>query len=647
MSSEESAALFAQAVRFGNYEIPLDPATGERRELGRGGMGVTYLARDVRLGRLVVLKVVSGALQTDALSRKRFLREARALAYLKHPCIPVLYEFGESDGDDFYTMELVEGEDLAKRIRRAGPLSLREALWVTEQAATALAEAHAAGIVHRDVKPANLMISPGKEGDLPQVKLIDFGLAKDTGGAADFGTSSSGSAAFTPLFASPEQVKAEPATPSSDLYSLGVTLWFALTGRPPFHGSSKYEVEIKHVSVPPPLQSLPPSIPGPLRDLLGRALAKKPSDRPASAETMIGELRAIRLALPPTDGEQGISLGDAATVRGESRPTAPLTAPTVARKPNRGWVVAGIGILVVIALGLVVLALLPDGPAPASSPPRKVTPVHTSSLGQPFVRLGSGPVLFGAWKIRVRDFAAFAATRPPAPPGGMDTLRIERSEASGRNIARWRRDPAANWQNPGFPQTPEHPVVGVSWDEAREFCRWLTATERAANRIPAEARYRLPTDAEWTRAAGRRRFPWGDTWPPPPRSGNFCDASTVAGFPGRGWPQVPTPDGFPRTSPVDAHLPNAAGVHDLAGNAWEWCEDAYRAELNSAEVLQANPALREPNASDGMPYRIIRGGSWFTHDQMQLRSQYRDRMPHDYRSDCIGFRIVFDPGPGR
>ncbi|MBS0659025.1 MAG: SUMF1/EgtB/PvdO family nonheme iron enzyme [Verrucomicrobia bacterium] len=647
MRSDEAAALFARSATFGNFEIPLDPATGEQRELGRGGMGVTYLARDSKLGRLVVLKVVSRALQADPQARKRFLREARALAYLRHPCIPVLYDFGEVAGDDFYTMEYIEGEDLHKRVRRDGPLPLPEALWVAEQAASALAEAHRVGIVHRDVKPANLMVAPAAPGALPTVKLIDFGLAKDTGGEADLGVSSSGSAGFTPLYASPEQVKQERATPASDLYSLGASLWFLLSGQPPFRGNSAYEVEIKHVSVPPPWQTLPESIPAPVKQLLARLLAKKPAERPPGAAELALELRALREAAPAeakaggaaaTSASAGDSLSNAPTLRAAPSPSAEATAAAGSQRILVAALVA-----VVLALGLVALALRSPPDASAANP-AKLIPGHVSAtLGMPFHTVPGAPP-FAAWKVRVKDFALFAAARPNTEAGGLLVLRVEQTP---KLRAAWVLDPAASWRQPGFAQGPDHPVVGVSWELAREFCRWLTEKERAEGRIAAPAEYRLPTVAEWSSAVGNHLYPWGPVWPPPSVVGNFCDETTAASLPGRGWPRVPLTDRFERTAPVTAFPPYSHGLHDLAGNAWEWCEDAYQPSMNAAEIRRAFPELETATAQDGTPLRALRGSSWFTSNPLQLRSDFVDRQNANCRHDGIGFRLVFDPGGRR
>lgn len=336
-------------------------------------MGLTYKARETRLGRVVVLKVISSGLlqgeeEARRLARERFLREARALALLQHSAIPILYDFGEEAGEDYYAMEFIAGEDLDKRIKRAGALPISEALHLAEQAARALSAAHHAGILHRDVKPSNLMLVRGEDGR-ESVKLIDFGLAKGAEGGADLGWSSGGDIRYTPLFASPEQCRQEPATERSDLYSLGVTLWFMLTGKPPFGGTSVYEVQNKHNVAPPPLEKLPEALPPRARELVARLLAKHADERPHSADAVVRELAALQheLAHPAaallSAGEQ--TLGGAETLR------APLPAPPPARETPT---MASAETLRSPA------PVLPPPPAPVLPPPPPAAPVAVAPL---------------------------------------------------------------------------------------------------------------------------------------------------------------------------------------------------------------------------------------------------------------------------
>src|SRR6266699_15876 len=216
---------------FGDFEI-MRHEDGSVCELGRGAMGVTYLARDNVLRRKVALKVIDvpAAARGSQAVRERFLREARAAAALRHPNVAAVFQYGASpDGTHcYYAMELVEGETLGARVRRDGPLNAKDALEIATQITRALVAAAAHDLIHRDLKPSNIMLTPESE-----VKVIDFGLAKaitDAGGEMDL---TRGEFVGTPSFASPEQFGSGTVDARSDIYSLGATLWFALTGLAP------------------------------------------------------------------------------------------------------------------------------------------------------------------------------------------------------------------------------------------------------------------------------------------------------------------------------------------------------------------------------------------------------------------------------
>ena len=224
-------------MRYGHFEVEMDEA-GTPIALGAGAMAVTYRARDTVLNSVVALKVISRKLAENPIARARFLREARAAAQIQHPNVARVIHYGEQDGECFYAMELVEGETLEARVQRSGPLPVAQALEVIEQAARALVAAEKCGVVHRDIKPSNIMIESDASGAL-FVKIIDYGVAKVL--AAEVNPIEQTQAGFigTPAFASPEQF-AESGKAGvdmrSDIYSLGVTLWYLLTGRTPISG---------------------------------------------------------------------------------------------------------------------------------------------------------------------------------------------------------------------------------------------------------------------------------------------------------------------------------------------------------------------------------------------------------------------------
>lgn len=277
--------------RFGVYKIERR-ADGSLDELGHGAMGVTYRAIDMALQRKVALKIIKPDLTgPSAEARERFLREARAAAALRHEHIATVYQFGvrEKTGQCFYAMELIEGETLEERVRRSGPVDVRAAVCIARQVTAALAAAEKRHIIHRDLKPANLMLlSPqdAEEGGasgcaIPTVKIIDFGLAKALNAPVDTMRFTHNGFVGTPAFASPEQLENSGLGVRSDIYSLGVTLWFALTGKVPFEGHSLDEIHRARQSASLPTQQLKAAhVPFWLRSLLKAMLLPEPAARP-------------------------------------------------------------------------------------------------------------------------------------------------------------------------------------------------------------------------------------------------------------------------------------------------------------------------------------------------------------------------------
>src|ERR1700686_4403612 len=261
--------------RFEHYELVLGQ-DGKPVELGRGAMGITYKAFDTVLRHAVALKVIDARIAVHPEARERFLREARAAARLRHPNVASVFYYGvrKSDGQCFYAMELVEGESLEARLRRAGPLATALALEVIAQVARALVAAEAHGLVHRDLKPANLMLVEGPE---LTVKVIDFGLAKAVATAGSETDITHGGFVGTPAFASPEQFTDTTVDVRSDLYSLGITLWEMLTGQTPFRGTP-VEVMHQHHHASLPLDLLE-AVPQPVVVLLEVLLEKDPGHR--------------------------------------------------------------------------------------------------------------------------------------------------------------------------------------------------------------------------------------------------------------------------------------------------------------------------------------------------------------------------------
>ena len=268
--------LAFQAAVAGRYSLD--------SELGRGGMGVVYLAKEVDLDRPVAIKLLPPDKAADSVLRERFLREARTAAKLSHPNIIPIHVVDEVGDFVFFSMAYVEGETLAERVRRRGPLPPTEAARMLREVAYALAHAHGHGVVHRDVKPDNILL----ESATSRALVADFGIAAaTTGGSAEI--------SGTPEFMSPEQALGKPVDARSDLYAFGATAFFALSGTLLFEGASAREVLAKQVTeAPRPLASVAGGVPRRLASAVDRCLAKDPAQRPQSADA-VGELLGLAL----------------------------------------------------------------------------------------------------------------------------------------------------------------------------------------------------------------------------------------------------------------------------------------------------------------------------------------------------------------
>ncbi len=292
------------------------------RPLGSGGMGEVYLARDRVLGRDVALKVLRKQYAGDDEFAERFKREAMSAASLSHPNIVQVYDRGETEeGASYIAMEYVPGGTLKERISREGPLEAADAAGLGAQVAEALGAAHDRGMVHRDIKPQNVLLAARGE-----AKVADFGIAR-AGSSATI--SRTGSVMGTAGYMSPEQALGKPATPKSDLYSLGVVLYEALTGELPYNADNPIAVSMKHVNEPlrPPIE-LNPRIPRGMNALVTKLLAKDPEDRYADADELADDLRRVNRGLEPVSAGVGRKQGP-----GTQR-TA-LTSPNVASKMQR------------------------------------------------------------------------------------------------------------------------------------------------------------------------------------------------------------------------------------------------------------------------------------------------------------------------
>lgn len=332
---------------LGQYEV-LDV-------LGQGGMSLVYRARHALTGQDVALKILPPELAAFREVRDRFLEEGRALAQLDHPNIVHLYNFGEEDGCFVLAMQLVRGQTWEQRIVEHGRLSWQESVRTAVEVLGGLDFAHGRGIIHRDVKPSNVLL----RADDGAATVTDFGIAKVTGSSK---LTATGQTMGTVRYMSPEQVRGEKVDLRTDIYSLAVTLYESLVGDTPFDGATHFEIMLKHLNEPPP----PPSargieLPAEVEALLMRGMAKDPRERPASAARYRDDWNAL-LEGRPLDLETAATAPQRPPTAGEAAPAEPLPAEETGRiaGPRRPPLWAALASVLVVAAGATVLALSRD-----------------------------------------------------------------------------------------------------------------------------------------------------------------------------------------------------------------------------------------------------------------------------------------------
>jgi tRNA A-37 threonylcarbamoyl transferase component Bud32/uncharacterized RDD family membrane protein YckC len=272
--------ILAPGARLAHYEI--------QDVLGSGAMGTVYRAHDTSLDRWVAVKVLRARLADDPNFVDRFVREARAAARVNHPNLTHVYFVGAENGSRFFAMEYVPGKTFEEEVAHHGPMQLDRFVDVVVQAARGLAAAHGVDVVHRDVKPSNLMLLPDGT-----VKVTDFGLAKSLGG--DVAASGGGMLTGTPTFMSPEQCRGRPVDARTDVYTLGLVAWFLLAGKPPFAGESIGQMISDQLNAPlPSIRTLRPELPPEIDDVLARLCDKDPEKRPATMKEVAALFEPLR-----------------------------------------------------------------------------------------------------------------------------------------------------------------------------------------------------------------------------------------------------------------------------------------------------------------------------------------------------------------
>lgn len=649
-----------------------DPLSGRTIEgkyridgvIGAGGMGAVYRATRLLIGDEVAIKILHTERIADPHAGERFRREAQAAARLKHPNAVSIYDFGvSSDGLQYLVMELVEGQSLRQLIRQQGPLSVSLVAQIAAQVCEALDEAHRQHIVHRDVKPDNIILNRTAAG--LRVKVLDFGIAKLRDDTASHLTQT-GSVMGTPHYMSPEQCLGEELDSRADIYSIGIVLYEMLCGRVPFESPTATAVVVQHVNqMPAPLRSINPSVPPEVESVVLRALQKRPEARQQTAGALAKELAAAiartpagyahqyHAEAPPslqyqnTEDERTVERAYAAATSEPSKPTPDL-APTVhlanlsgatgsvvggrattgsgslAVAADRQGVAVKIGIVAaaVIVLGIIGLLIAlrltqteagntnlatnanRDNQATAAvdNPKRE----HTGSPTPPGMVLVSGRTFMMGSNEDDED------ARPAHPvtvkPFVIDVFEVT-CEDYKKFVDETHRAAPATWRNGDYPVgAARHPVTGVNWEDADAYAHWVAK--------------RLPTEEEWEMAARGQaglKYPWGDTW----KAG--CANADEEGRARKGMADV----GSHRCA-------SPAGAFDMIGNAWEWTASDW--------VPYPGGHIKYPTAGGE---KVIRGGSWESPQQFAT-GIYRSGIPRTGNQtgyDQTGFRCARDAEP--
>jgi eukaryotic-like serine/threonine-protein kinase len=462
--------VVGQQTIAGRYEI--------KHVLGTGGMSSVYCAFDTLLERNVALKVLHDQYGGDEEYVERFRREARSVAQLSHPNIVTVIDRGEEDGKQFIVFEIIEGENLKELVERGGPLPVRRTLELGLEVGRALAFAHGQGLVHRDVKPQNVLLN-----DEGRAKVTDFGIARvlDAVGQTETGT-----VLGTSHYIAPEQARGEQIDAQTDIYSFGVVLYELLTGELPYPGDNFLTVAMKHVNDPSPsVLDRRPDTPLRLASLIERCMAKLPADRPASMDEVVRELEACLAELDAKDG------GEGTMIMKRPKPAKP------ARPPKQGRQRSGAFPLLWVLLGLLLLAVAAGGIYLATR--EDETDAGASSGGAPVTLSGVGAYDPDGGDGEHDDLAGLATDGNPATFWRTSTYRSQLSafksgvglvvKASGTP-----KQIAVTTDTPGFTaeiragDSPEGPFDTVStgkvvestarWDlksiDAQYYVIWIT-----------------------------------------------------------------------------------------------------------------------------------------------------------------------------
>lgn len=617
-------------------------------------MGIVFLAEDTRLHRKVAIKAMLPEFARDTKARERFLREARHAANIRHDNVVTVFQVDEHEDVPYIAMELLPGMSLEQRLQATPVLPLPEIVRISREIAQGLAAAHSAGIIHRDIKPGNILL----EAPTGRVKLLDFGLARPVEDTNRI--TRAGLVLGTPSYMSPEQAAGKVVDHRSDLFSLGIVLYRMCTGIDPFERDSIMAVlTALAVETPAPLRTVNPTIPPEIERIVQGLLEKQVSRRYQSAPEVIADLEQAASALAPQSGprpswsvEPSPSVGHSGGVVRSSPPSHSSPSPS-----SRRWgLVAAFICFLVLALGVGLWFVLSgntivpgepgekdigpgsvkelkgeerkgetgdkDGSTSKTAPKEDITgkedakkepakgQEYTNSIGMAFVRVGPGKFTMGSPPTepgrRGSEHPHTVSITRPFYMGKYEVTQAQFEKVMGYNPSSYRLGGREQAKVAGK-DTGNYPVETVTWEEAAEFCEKLSKLEAC--------QYSLPTEARWEyacRAGTKTPYAFGMSLSKKDANFNF-------------YYNVPLPVGSLR--------PNAWGIHDMHGNAREWVVDYFDEHFYKV----SSPV--DPTGPTEGGKRVLRGASW-ANGPDGARSAFRDAHVPGARSTDFGFRVT-------